>query len=60
MLFRSDTPPPQCGAPLNTEYGKAYFYVLMADRAVRHRGVWRRQQEWMGFDDIDLLLYMNK
>ena len=55
-----DTPPPQCGAPLNTEYGKAYFYVLMADRAVRQRGVWRRQQEWMGFDDIDLLLYMNK
>ena len=55
-----DTPPPQCGAPLNTEYGNAYFYVLMADRAVRQRGVWRRQQEWMGFDDIDLLLYMNK
>ena len=54
-------PPTQCQAPETTANGTAYIYVMTTDDATRTIGhPWRVEQEWMGFDEVDTLIYTNK
>lgn len=55
-----DSPPSLCGAPTATAAGKNYIYVRTSDKATREQGrPWRRETEWMGFDEVDDLIYTN-
>lgn len=54
------SPPSGCGAPSATAAGKSYVYVLVSDKVSQVFGQpFRREQEWMGFDDADSAIYTN-
>jgi hypothetical protein len=45
------TPPSQCGAPAG------YVYVKMADKVIKRNGSYERSEEWVGFDEVDEMVY---
>ena len=56
-----DPPPVSCRAPANYKNWQGttitYKYVKQADKMIRRSSGYERMEEWVGFDDVDSILF---